>query len=519
MWAKVLAAVFVLALILLWKRDTRRAARDLPLPPGPVRLPIIGNLLDMPTRRIAPALRDLGQKYGDMTYLDMFGQPMIILNSYESATAILEGRSLNTSDRPQFVMPELAGFGWIAGLLGYAEPWRQRRRAFHGTFQPSTISKHRPAHIRACRRFLQRLLDTPADFLALTRYMFGAMTMDIVYGIAVADTSDPYIKIAERAAKVFHDVTVPGRYVVELVPALKHLPSWLPGMGFKRKAIQWRVAVDALRNVPYEACIANEARGDARDSMLASLIQGACREGDDISAEDDELFRDVTGLAYITGADTTLASLKAFFLAMVLEPHAQRKAQEELDAIVGPDRLPGFSDRDSLRYVNALVKEVIRWHSVVPLGISHRSMEEDEWNGYRIPAGCVLVPNQWAMSRDPAVYPDPDRFNPERFLQDQGGPATEARDPEKYQFGFGRRICPGRHFANDSLFITVASVLHVFNIEAPIGKDGKPVQVEPTINLDHFLSYPEPFECKIKPRSERAEALIKKSGRMDVLGD
>ena len=113
------------------------------------------------------------------------------------------------------------------------------------------------------------------------------------------------------------------------------------------------------------------------------------------------------------------------------------------------------------------------------------------------------------MSRDPKAYPAPDRFLPERFLEASEDGTGTARDPEKFQFGFGRRhvpssvqcsrrdlvtdglyhrICPGRHFSNDALFMTVASLLHVFNIEAPLGEDGRPVPVAPAIALDSFLS-------------------------------
>ena len=90
--------------------------------------------------------------------------------------------------------------------------------------------------------------------------------------------------------------------------------------------------------------------------------------------------------------------MQAFFLAMVQYPEAQKKAQEELDAVVGLDRLPEFTDRDSLPYVNAVVKEVTRWHTVVPLGLWHRAVNEDQWNGYRIPAGSIIMPNQWCVS-------------------------------------------------------------------------------------------------------------------------
>ena len=214
----------------------------------------------------------------------------------------------------------------------------------------------------------------------------------------------------------------------------------------------------------------------------------------------------------------------AFMLAMTVHPEVQKRAQEELDAIIGPDRLPTFEDRDSLPYINAILKEVARWQPVIPLGIPHKSTEDLTYKGYRIPAGSVIIPNIWsvkggaarrmhsrlfpittrrAISRDPSVYSDPERFAPERFLGSDG-PNTNTRDTSESQFGFGRRwvpvlahrtsllihhsICPGRHFAVDALFLSIASILHVFDIQPPIGPDGRPQRVEPKINLDHALA-------------------------------
>ena len=84
-------------------------------------------------------------------------------------------------------------------------------------------------------------------------------------------------------------------------------------------------------------------------------------------------------------------------LAMTVYPDAQKKAQAELDAVIGPDRLPTFEDRDSLPYVNAVFKETTRWNPVLPLAISHKTTEEDVYNGYYIPAGTVIIPNNWCV--------------------------------------------------------------------------------------------------------------------------
>ncbi|OJT13618.1 O-methylsterigmatocystin oxidoreductase [Trametes pubescens] len=162
---------------------------------------------------------------------------------------------------------------------------------------------------------------------------------------------------------------------------------------------------------------------------------------------------------------------------MALYPDVQRKAQAALDAVVGPGRLPDFGDSDALPYIHAIVREALRWHVVVPLGVPHRTMRDDEFHGYFVPAGTNVLPNAWAMLHDPAAYPDPDEFRPERFMRD-GQLDLTAHDPALFAFGFGRRICPGRYFAFTSLFITVASVLHVFDIGPPFDADGAPIPIK-----------------------------------------
>ncbi|KAH9886459.1 O-methylsterigmatocystin oxidoreductase [Cubamyces lactineus] len=482
-------AVAVIAIgAILWRHRLGHGGKRLPLPPGPKRLPIIGNLHNLPNKRFGPVFRDMGKQYGDVMYFDLLGQPMVVINSYDAAIDLLENHSLNTSNRPRIVMAELCGLMWQFGLQGYTQKWRQRRRVFHQTFQLSAVPKYRPVHVRECRRSLGKLLDTPEQFLALARHEFGATIMDVVYGITVSDDNDPYVKMAERETAIFSELAIPGRYLVELLPFLRHIPAWFPGAKFKRDAAEWQLDVSLVRHVPYGVSLEAIARGDSRPCMVASLINQAMQKEGGLSPDEDACFRDAAGLAYVTGADTTMYSIQALFLAMVQYPEAQRKAQEELDAVVGPDRLPEFTDRDPLPYINAVVKEVMRWHTVVPLGVSHRSENEDQWNGYRIPAGSIIIPNQWAMSQDPAMYPAPEKFLPERFLRSVDDGTGPARDPEKFQFGFGRRICPGRHFSNEALFLTAVSLLHVFKIEAPLDKDGKPVSVKPAIALDSFLS-------------------------------
>lgn len=101
--------------------------------------------------------------------------------------------------------------------------------------------------------------------------------------------------------------------------------------------------------------------------------------------------------------------MECFFLAMTVYPSVQRKAQEELDRVIGPDRLPGFQDRENLPYINAVVKEVLRWHPVAPLALPHMTTEDDIYEGYLIPKGALLLPNVWYLTFTPRflVYSNP----------------------------------------------------------------------------------------------------------------
>jgi cytochrome P450 len=157
------------------------------------------------------------------------------------------------------------------------------------------------------------------------------------------------------------------------------------------------------------------------------------------------------------GSETTSTTLMWWMLAMIAFPEAQSKAQAELDSVVGRARLPTFADAPRLPYVSAIIKEVLRWRPVAPLGVPHEAIEDDWYEGMFIPKGATCVANVWQCNHDRAVFgDDADEFRPERHLDDKGklipGPA-ETNKEGHVSFGFGRRICVGKHLANESLFI------------------------------------------------------------------
>ncbi|KIL54000.1 hypothetical protein M378DRAFT_93279, partial [Amanita muscaria Koide BX008] len=155
------------------------------------------------------------------------------------------------------------------------------------------------------------------------------------------------------------------------------------------------------------------------------------------------------------------------------------KAQEEIDNVVGSYRLPSYEDRPSLPYVEALYREVHRWRPVTPNGAPRATVRDDVYKGYFIPKGNN---SSTAITRNEDKYPDPDSFNPERFLSLDG---TLTDDTVSYVFGFGRRTCPGRYMADKVVWLMIVSVLATFNIsKARDEETGNEIGVDPDAYTD-----------------------------------
>jgi len=221
----------------------------------------------------------------------------------------------------------------------------------------------------------------------------------------------------------------------------------------------------------------------------------------------EEIVKVTLGSIFTAGADTTVSAMASLFLALVLYPETQARAQAELDAVLGRDRLPTLDDRPRLPYIEAVCKELMRWQMVTPMGLPQLSSQDDVYKGFFIPKGSIMVANAWAILHNPETYPDPDEFKPERFLNKDG---TFQDDPAlALAFGVGKRICPGRHLVDATLFIVASSVLSVFNVTKARDESDHEIPVNVSMSVQSgIVVHPEKFECAITPRDKLAEDLI-----------
>ncbi|RDX45824.1 cytochrome P450 [Lentinus brumalis] len=487
----------------------RRRTRGRPLPPGPPRLPVVGNLFNHPRVKRWVPYHELCSRYGDVLYFSVMGQSILVLDSARAVHELLEKKAANTSDRTQSPMIELSGSSLNFGFMPYGQRWRRHRRAFWQHFNQGAAVAYWPAQRASAHQFLWKLLRDASRFREHIRYTYAGVILKVGFDIDVGDEDDRYVAAVDAALEGPVQGLVPGTFLVDFLPFLRYVPTWFPGATSQRLWAKWQAAAETLKNLPYDhvkAALDQASNDEEPRSIIGKLIQQITAVEPGARHEEEEIVKNVGAITFEAGLDTVYITTLAVFLAMTMHPAVLKKAHAELDRVVGPDRLPDFSDQDALVYVNAIVKETLRWHPVLPLGLPHCTVEDDELDGYFVPAGTVVIPNIWACMRDPEMYDEPEEFRPERFIHD-GKLDPAVRDPAALVFGFGRRICPGRYFAQAGLFITVASVLHVFDITSPLDDHGRPVQITHGME-DGLSSHLSDYRCTITARSAEAEALI-----------
>lgn len=205
-------------------------------------------------------------------------------------------------------------------------------------------------------------------------------------------------------------------------------------------------------------------------------------------------------------------------------PHLARrpeKVQEEVDRVVGPDRLPTIEDYENLPYVRACIKESLRWMPTVILGVPHAAVQEDNYKGWRIPAGSTVINNVWAIHMDPNRSPLPRDFNPDRFASDSRSlheSATgEAARRDNFVFGAGRRLCQGIHIAERSLALGISRLVWAFDfLPALDEKTGSPVAYDGDDLVGGITVQPRQYACRIDARSESRAEIVRAAVRRDA---
>jgi len=462
-------------------------------PPGPQPLPLLGNLFHFPTSNWWLKFTELNRQFGSLVHLSVANRHIVLISSKEIAVELLEGS--NTADRPQFIMAgELMGFDASIAFIGYGERWRTYRRISHQVMSTTAVQMYHNMQEKEAVRLVRSLFQAPQDYRKQIQFTLGRIIMDAMYGIDCPTPDNTYIKVAHECLENITHAVIPGSFVVDFIPWLKYLPYI--GLPFQKHVRMGQEQLKLMVGRPFEHVLRTRSDGTAKPSFTSSLLDDEI--GLTKSSERDDIVSWAAATMYGAAGETLQATLLNFILAMVQNSAIQKKAQAEIDAVVGSLRLPAFSDRLHLPYVNALIKELTRWKVALPLGVPHMCREDIQYKEYFLSKATVLIPNVWSISQDPVYYKDPQIFNPERFLK-----KDPEMDPFSFAFGFGPRTCLGKSFAINQIYITVVSLLWAFDI-TPIDNE------IPNPNYSSgFVCAPLPFLCNITPRHSGVEDLIR----------
>ncbi|KAF5359752.1 hypothetical protein D9756_003023 [Leucocoprinus leucothites] len=494
-WTTVAAALLVSGFIVLLKRHKFPKA---PLPPGPKPWPFIGNTLDI----VAPEPWLLYMKWEEayqskILTLTLPGKRLIILNSADDAVELLEKRAGLYSDRTRIPLIELTGWSFTTGMMRNNDRWRSERRVFQQTFKRDSVSRFLPIQTTKIHAMLRQLLADPENFFEHYRTLSAAIVLEIAYGYEVKPKNDHVVEVVERAvAQLIENNANPSVAALNVFPILQHLPRWVPGTGFHKVVDDCREFTKDMLNIPFEYVRKGMREGSTKPSLVRSLLES--------SIVGEESVKGIAGTTFSAGADTVVSVLECFFFAMSLHPEKQRKAQEEIDRVIGSDRLPTYADQESFPYVDAIFRETLRWLPPFPLSVPHMAEEDDIYKGYFIPKGSVVFPNVWAMSHDSTKFKDPGTFIPERFLDENGKLKESTRT---LAFGFGRRLCPGQYLATNTVWLTMATVLAAFDLGLPYDESGNPITFHQLYTQADALHL-KPYKCSITPRSTNARKLV-----------
>ncbi|KAG1862838.1 cytochrome P450 [Suillus subalutaceus] len=448
----VLSAAVCLAVVgVIFWASRPKSKSGLPLPPSPPTWRLQGHVL--PTRKPFLTIAGWIDEYAPLITIRLKFERIVIIGRYKAAVEIMENQGKFLADRPPMIAAgELFSGGMSIAFIPFVDRFRRMRRALHSHLQPKAAEAYQPLQMSHAKDIVLGVLDNPHNLRHHVITYAATTIMKIAYGKnTLTSATDPEVIEMHQIVRMATGIMRPGAYLVESIPWLKHLPWYGRDLklGFERSK---KLNLDQLNRVKEQM----HSDVDIGPSFTKYMLENSQSYG---LAETEMAF--LGGAFFGAGSDTTSMSICTVLMAAACFPEEQAKVQAELDAVIGRHRAPTFADKESLPRLRAFISEALRWRPVASGGLAHRTTKDVVWDNYCIPAGTTVFGNHWSISRDPDVYPEPYAFKPQRWIDDEGG----LRDDLKFfVYGFGRRVCPGQHVADRSVFIITLLILWAYKL-------------------------------------------------------
>lgn len=463
----------------------------------------------MPTRDAHLQFEKWAREYGPVYSLMLGTKTMVVLSSDQAVKDLLDKKSNMYSHRQEMYIGQTLCSGDLRILMmGYTPRWRACRKLVHALLNISAAKSYVPYQMLENKQMMYEMITQPERFLHNIRRYSNALTTTMVFGWRSDTYDDPKMMQLFDGFSEFADLNQTGiAALVDFFPLLRKLPDFL--LPAVRKARDLHKKEKKLYLDHWLKAKEDTLNGTITRCFSEELVAVQKKEG-----FDDDQASYITGTLLEAGSDTTSSTLYAFVQAMILYPEVQRKAQEEVERAVGSDRLPTMDDWENLHYIRCIMKESLRWMPTTIMGaVPHAVTQDDYYNGYLIPKNAGVVNNVWSIHMDEKRFPEPRKFIPERYKDDFQSLGDAAANPDaskrdQFTFGAGRRICPGIHVAERSLFLGISRMIWGFNIKPAKDAQGKDIIPDQEKLTQGFVCMPEEFPASITPRDEKHKQMI-----------
>ncbi|KAK7681815.1 hypothetical protein QCA50_015162 [Cerrena zonata] len=496
--------------ILTWVvyRISRIGRRDVGLPPGPPTLPILGNIHQFPSQYAHLQFTEWARKYGGIMSLKIASQTLIILSSPSPIRALIDKGS-GIVERPRIRLVEIALDNMNVALVRDGQIWRKMRRAMQMFLTRGALERYLPIQrAEAVQLMYYDTLKQPENICSHIERATTSVILSVAFGIrSPRKVEDDLVSEFHKTLRMWELLVQPGGHPpIDMIPILEHIPErWA---SWKTRCQEVKQRQQKLYFGLRDKCQERVNEDRRNGCFIEDLLDQQQKLG-----LNKELIGYIGGDCLEAGADTTSKYLSSFVLCIASHPEVQRRAQMDIDRVIDSDRVPSIDDIDNLPYVQAIIKEVHRYQPPLPFAIPHETTADELIEGLLIPKGSILFMNIYGLYRNPDFYDAPDQFQPERFMNSEFGTkpgADISTFRSDFHFGGGKRVCIGDQFAQNTIVINVLNLLWAFNFELDdLASRDKTTPLTVKDFAPGLVAGPQPFRCKIHPRSEVHASLIR----------
>ncbi|KAK7314526.1 hypothetical protein VNO77_33052 [Canavalia gladiata] len=482
--------IFLLSAAVLHSKQRQNGGKH---PPGPKTLPIIGNL-NMLGKLPHRNLQALATKYGPIMSLKLGQVPAIVVSSPETAELFLKTHDIAFASRPKTQSSKYISYG-SKGLVfsEYGAYWRNMRKLC--TLQllvASKVDMFCPLRREELGELVKSLAKTSAspEVVDLSD-LVGNVTENIIYKMILGRSKDDRFNVKNHVHEV---LSLAGAFnIADYVPWLGVFDL----QGLERRLKKVSKAFDQVMEEiikDHEQSSDSERQKDFVDILLALMHQPLDPQDEKGDVIDRTNIKAIILTMIIAGIDTSATVIEWAMSGLLKHPRVMKKLQDELENVVGVNRLVEETDLENLPYLDIVVKETLRLYPVAPLLVPRESREDVTIDGYYIRKKSRIIINAWAIGRDPKVWSDnAEVFYPERFAISNVD--LRGYDFRLIPFGSGRRGCPGIHLGLTTVKIVVAQLVHCFNWELPLGTSPDDLDMNEKFGLtmprsEHLLAVP-----------------------------